>query len=650
MMRRCGLPLFLAVLGCCAALARADEPLGFLHVERDGVSVGIPDRGAVFKVGNTGRLFQLKDDVLVIFSPAGNALDGLYAVRWDRHDAPAWVSNERLVTFGKVVATVEGSVQLDKDEKLPVVAIGQRDFRVLIQRFGNTASLDIHRDTPGVRFEAANETPNVAATPKPVAKTPAHVTVAMPVIRTNDETAAATVQTNVVATQSVASVVLPPAMPRHAATNAAAAPPFVMPASGVRWPSLLEDRASLIVIGVFLVLLFVLLQAQKRLTARHAAAGNPPAVAAGSPSPGMKMKKGGRKEAKQPEEPEEPRKLKFASSKKNQTIILGQQNLVGSVPGMPMSASDTSIIPSPPVLPDRRSGGVLWIGKYQVEQLLGRGRMGVVYKAFQQDLNRSVALKLLAEGGHASDKHKERFVKEAQALAKLRHPNIVTVYEVGEWEGQPFFTMDFVDGKPLDKMIVKQRLPPRECARLVKEIAEAMEYAHVNGIIHRDLKPGNIILNNQGEPVIMDFGLARKLDETEHAGGDDILGTPAYMSPEQARGRSAETDARSDVYSVGAILYALLTGEDPFSGNSLLEILHKVIHDKPVPPEKMDPQIDAAISGICMKALGKEPKKRQQSAGELASDLGRYLQILASGKQPAAAPRTGIFARIFARG
>ncbi len=677
-----GLFGLVAALSVLLTQVRAGEPVGAVHVERDDVAVPVPDQDYVFKVGNTAHLFQLKNDALIVFHPVEGAQDSLYAVRWNKYDAPAWISNERLVTFGKIVKTCEGSLLLERDEVLPVVAIGQRDFRVLIQRFGNTATLDIRRDTPGLRFEerkAVVQVPPVTQTNIVVQGAPTSVPVAiirsnvhtviegngsMLTMRTNADEPARPVQIvtqheNVVAAPPPVTQpppVAPPAIASVTNTESASVPtsasPQMMLPTGMHWPSLIEDRGNLIVIGVFLALLFVLLQIQRRFRRSRALATQPqtagaePAVLR-SKSRGVSPGAGATDDFNA-----EPQKLRFVSSKKNQTVILGQQNLVGSpVPGMPMSASDTSIIPSQTIMPDRRNGGVLWIGKYQVEQLLGRGRMGVVYKAFQQDLNRSVALKLLAEGGHASQKQKELFVKEAQAIAKLRHPNIVTVYEVGEWEGQPFFTMDFVDGKSMDKMIVKQRFPPMETARLAKAIAEAVEYAHSNGIIHRDLKPGNIILNNKGEPVITDFGLARHLDEETQSAGDDILGTPAYMSPEQARGRTAETDARSDVYSLGAILYAMLTGDDPFTGSSLLEILHKVIHDKPTPPDKIDPQIDIAISAICMKALSKDPKKRHQSAGDLAADLARYLQVLASAAVPEPTPagRTGILSRLFAR-
>lgn len=687
------------MLAACTLLAgswtaQAADPIGTLTVERDGLSAQVPDRGYVFKVGNTAKLFQLRGEVLVVFiPPEGGTSGGLYAVPWSTRDAPAWVSNERVVTFGKATPTTTGLLFFERGEILPVFSTGPDAYSVLVQRFGNSAELEIPLATEGVRFEMGAALPAAAAgsataqaaqpaaapKPQPPAAPKARLVIegsgSMITLRTNVEQTVTTPPP----VEPPAEAVQPPAA--QSEEKAAPAPTEAAPAesaSPVRIPSLFEDRKSIIVIGMFAALLIVLFQIQRQLARRRDAPAVHAAAAPVEQTAPLRLRSSRANSTIHPAFPKpaspaapalapmpaaapapvstaistvngEQPKIKFVSSKKNQTVILGQQNLVGS--SNPASAGDTAIIPSPSILPEHRPGGVLFIGKYQVEQLLGRGRMGVVYKAFQQDLNRSVALKLLAEGAHASPQQKERFIKEAQAIAKLRHPNIVTVYEVGEWEGQPYFTMDFVEGKSLDKTIVKQKLPTRESARLTMEIALAVEYAHANGIIHRDLKPGNIILNGKGEPVITDFGLARKLDTQSLHAGDDILGTPSYMSPEQARGRSSETDVRSDVYAVGSILYAMLTGDDPFSGNSLLDTLHKVIHDKPVPPEKMNPEVDAKISAICLKAMSKDPKKRHQTAGELAADLAQYLHLVAAAaaQPPASEQRSTLFGRLFAR-
>lgn len=672
--------LTLALAGVWAAHAQeTNQPVGYLHVEQEGVAIAIPDRDYIFKVGNTAKLFALQGNCLVVHHQVEGVAGSLFAVRWNKYDAPAWISNERLVTFGKLTPTVPGTLLLEKGENLPVESVGNEFYRATVTRFGVASVLDISKDQSGLLFEtqkASTEVPVVAGGATNVQR--ARVTItgsgSLLSIVTNDPYA---VPGSVVAPTVVPSVpvvaVPPPVDPSGvpAAADLAASPPVVAPPTTeptplpahVKWPSLLEDRSNLLVIGVVLTLLAALFWVSRKrgLQAKQKASATAPA-AAPAPTASSRLKvaspagggvSGGG-----------DGRLRYVPSNVNQTIMLNQQHAAAaSAAGTgypapppqyqarpkPQGAGATAIIPSPPVLPDRRSGGVLWIGKYAVEQLLGRGRMGVVYKAHQQDLNRSVALKLLAEGGYASEKQKESFVREAQAIAKLRHPNIVTVYEVGEWESQPYFTMEFIDGKSLDKMVVKQRLAPLDAARLTYKIATAIDYAHSCGIVHRDLKPGNIIIDGKGEPIITDFGLARHMDDDPAAAGDDILGTPAYMSPEQARGRANETDARSDVYSTGAILYAMLTGRDPFMGSSLLDTLHKVIHEKPIQPEKLEPDVDIAISAICMKAMAKDTKKRYQTAAEMAADLDRYVRVLESGQTPTPSVGTGILARFFTR-
>ena len=267
------------------------------------------------------------------------------------------------------------------------------------------------------------------------------------------------------------------------------------------------------------------------------------------------------------------------------------------------------------------------LGHYAIEREIGRGAMGVVYQARQEGLNRVVALKLLREGRHASTSLQHRFHREARAMARLRHPNIVAVHEVGDYEGQPFFTMDLVDGLPLDRFAAKVGIrDPVLVADLVARIADAVSYAHGQGIVHRDLKPNNIIVDPRGEPVIMDFGLAKDIAaDTRYSITGDIVGTPAFMSPEQAAGRVHEIDQRSDVYSLGAILYALLARTEPFRGRTLVETLTRVIRDDPAPVTRLNPAVSGELGGICMKAMDKDPARRYATAAEFAGDLRHFM-------------------------
>jgi WD40 repeat protein/tetratricopeptide (TPR) repeat protein len=263
---------------------------------------------------------------------------------------------------------------------------------------------------------------------------------------------------------------------------------------------------------------------------------------------------------------------------------------------------------------------------YELLGELGRGGMGVVYKARQISLNRTVALKMIRAAGHASAADLARFRTEAEAIARLQHPHIVQVFEVGEHQGTPFFSLEFCPGGSLANRLTGTPLPPRQAAELVEVLARAMQAAHLAGIIHRDLKPGNILLGADGTPKITDFGLAKKLDEAGQTGSGALLGTPSYMAPEQARGRGKEIGPATDVYALGAILYECLTGRPPFQGPNSAEILLQVIADEPIAPRRLQPGVPRDLETICHKCLHKEPARRYTSARDLADDLRRFLE------------------------
>lgn len=261
---------------------------------------------------------------------------------------------------------------------------------------------------------------------------------------------------------------------------------------------------------------------------------------------------------------------------------------------------------------------------YEILHELGRGGMGVVYMARQIKLNRNVALKMVLSGAHASSKVRDRFMREAEASAKLQHPNIVRVYDMGESNGQPFFAMEYVDGQDLDNI---GRTTPERAAEIVSAIADGVHFAHENGIVHRDLKPANILVDSDGQPKVTDFGLAKLLDDEAISltAADQLMGTAPYMPPEQARGESKHVGPMADVYSLGAVLYFLLTGGPPFSGNSTLEVLKKVENDDPTSTRKTTKGIPVDLDTICLKCLEKDPAKRYQSAELLAEDLRCFL-------------------------
>jgi tetratricopeptide (TPR) repeat protein len=266
------------------------------------------------------------------------------------------------------------------------------------------------------------------------------------------------------------------------------------------------------------------------------------------------------------------------------------------------------------------------VAGHEILAELGRGGMGVVYKARQTGLNRLVALKMLLAGGHAGPEQLARFHTEAQAVARLVHANIVQIYEVGEQEGLPYFSLELVDGGSLAQKIAKKPQPAEEAARLVECLAGAMAYAHRHGIIHRDLKPPNVLLTVDGIPKITDFGLAKHLEgDSSQTKSGTLMGTPSYMAPEQARGEVRELGALVDVYSLGAILYELLTGRPPFLAATVLDTLEQVRSQEPVPPSRFQPKVPRDLETICLKCLQKEARNRYASAETLTDDLRRFL-------------------------
>jgi serine/threonine-protein kinase len=260
---------------------------------------------------------------------------------------------------------------------------------------------------------------------------------------------------------------------------------------------------------------------------------------------------------------------------------------------------------------------------YEVLGTLGRGGMGVVYQARQTRLGRVVALKMIVSGVHAGEGELTRFRTEAEAIARLQHPNIVQIHEVGEHDGLPFFSLEFCAGGSLEKKLNGTPLPPREAAGLVQTLARAMQAAHDKGVVHRDLKPANVLLAEDGTPKINDFGLAKKLDVPGQTQTGAVMGTPSYMAPEQARG-SKTVGPAADIYALGAILYELLTGRPPFKAATLLETLQQVLGDEPVSVHRLQPKVPRDLDTICHKCLEKDPKKRYASAAALAEDLRRF--------------------------
>jgi eukaryotic-like serine/threonine-protein kinase len=302
-------------------------------------------------------------------------------------------------------------------------------------------------------------------------------------------------------------------------------------------------------------------------------------------------------------------------------------------------------VPAAGVAPGEPPG--LKVAGYEVFGELGRGGMGVVFKARQVALNRDVAVKLIRSGSFASQPEVVRFQSEAEAVAQLDHPHIVPIYEVGQYRGQHFFSMKLVTGTSLDKRLNEFAADPRAAATVVAVAAEAVHHAHQRGILHRDLKPANILLDERGEPYVTDFGLAKRIaagSEVTHSG--TLAGTPAYMSPEQATQAPGSLSTATDVYGLGTILYAALAGRAPFAATTVVETLDLVRTQSPESPSVLNARVPRDLEIICLKCLEKEPRRRYQSALELAQDLERWLKgvpILARPVGPLA--RAGMWCR-----
>jgi serine/threonine protein kinase/Tfp pilus assembly protein PilF len=304
------------------------------------------------------------------------------------------------------------------------------------------------------------------------------------------------------------------------------------------------------------------------------------------------------------------------------------------------SGADPSPI-SPSSYGTRLAGMLSDFGDYELLEEIGRGAQGVVYRAHQKSLNRTVALKVIGLGPWATEAHLKRFRREAEAAASLEHPCIVPIYEVGEREGSCYFSMKFIDGGQLDEVARRTPISIRNAAELIAKLARTVHYAHEHGILHRDIKPGNILVDAKGEPHLTDFGLARLLETKSTVTHTmDVLGTPSYMAPEQAGGHNPATaglTSATDVYGLGAVFYQLLTSHPPFAGGTSYETVRLVLETEPRQPRLSNPKIDRELSTICLKCLEKDPKRRYASALALAEDLEHWLK-----HEPIRAKRSGL--------
>lgn len=311
-------------------------------------------------------------------------------------------------------------------------------------------------------------------------------------------------------------------------------------------------------------------------------------------------------------------------------LTSGADTREAASPGVSRGRHASSLLPPAEARKDTLPDGIALPGMvgddYEILEQLGRGGMGVVYKARQSRLNRLVAIKVILAGEHASEESLKRFRIEAEAAARLQHDGFVQVYDAGEQAGRPYLVMEYVEGGSLKERLDGTPWPCRQAAQFVERLARIVHAAHEKQIVHRDLKPANILLTRSEQVKITDFGLAKLADASGSVTqSGEVLGTPSYMAPEQAMGKCKEALPSIDIYALGAILYDLMTGRPPFRGASPTDTLLQVIGDKPAPPSLLNSRVDRALETVCLKCLEKEPGERYASAEALAEDLGRYL-------------------------
>ncbi|MCI0465006.1 MAG: protein kinase, partial [Gemmataceae bacterium] len=322
-----------------------------------------------------------------------------------------------------------------------------------------------------------------------------------------------------------------------------------------------------------------------------------------------------------PEQAPEAAPLTVTLPPRGPGVALSPDERTGTYPRSDQTGSWTGL---PPQLAGHKRPT---IAGYEILSELGRGGVGVVYWVWQAALNRTAALKMLLIGAHAGEKELARFRTEVEAAARLQHPNIVQVYNVGEQDGRPYLVLEYVDGGNLAKKLEKNPLSAHQAAQWAEILARTMHFAHQRGVVHRDLKPANILLTADEVPKITDFGLAKLVvgGRQGHTQTGEVMGTPAYMAPEQAAGKTREVGPFTDVYALGALLYHMLTGLPPFQGTSFLDTLEQVQEHEPVPPNRLQPKVPRDLETICLTCLQKEPRKRYASAEALAEDLHRFL-------------------------